>query len=404
MKIIHAVPYFPPVSRYGGTPEAVFSLAKAQMRQGHTVNVITTDAGLSADIPAADFSLQWFPSPYCKVVGSYEAIKVWYFKNRLPGLACPHKIFTAFMRNPEAEALLSGADIVHFHEVHIPGYASLARTAKLGGSKIFISPHGSLLPPTLRGWKKGLHRLLDPLMRWGWFRSAEGYIALCREEAQQFLTLGIPESRIHIIPHGQPEFVSFPCESSFYPLSECPAFLYLGRLNTEKGIFTALQAFQRCWEKGLRSRLICSGPDEGAVSLIKSMLQSDGIPCHIGSVAAEPGVYLCPPCAHDAIPCYFNSADCTICPSPYESFGLVPVESLQNHTPVIISQGYGCLEHLSLSPEWIQVVPKGDARCLQEKMEAFFPRPNKKQLPPGSQLLPTWDAISQAIAAVYLIR
>jgi glycosyltransferase involved in cell wall biosynthesis len=45
------------------------------------------------------------------------------------------------------------------------------------------------------------------------------------------------------------------------------------------------------------------------------------------------------PLPHAGMPMLFSAADAVVCPSPYESFGLVPLEALSGGVPVVVPEG-----------------------------------------------------------------
>ncbi|HEY3489960.1 MAG TPA: glycosyltransferase [Candidatus Deferrimicrobiaceae bacterium] len=47
------------------------------------------------------------------------------------------------------------------------------------------------------------------------------------------------------------------------------------------------------------------------------------------------GVAYAGPVRYDAMPDYYAAADAVVCPSPYESFGLVPLEAIASGTPIV---------------------------------------------------------------------
>ncbi|MBD3265779.1 glycosyltransferase, partial [bacterium] len=241
MRIIHLIPYFPPANCFGGTPEAVYALARAQAQLGHEVYVITSDAGLQKGGEPPELQLEWIESRLIRAIGCNPEMKIVYARNRRPALA-EKKIFTASFWNREIEKWLPGStDILHFHEVHILGYRAIFQSlVPRKNINAFMSAHGSLKPPTHAKIRGFVHKLTDPILRAGWFDKLQGYFALSRAEQKQYLSCGIDPSRIHILPHGKPEFPPSPLPLPFTipAMQEGPTFLFVGRLNSAKGILT----------------------------------------------------------------------------------------------------------------------------------------------------------------------
>ncbi len=405
MRIFHVIPYFPPARRFGGVPEAVFSLVTAQARQGHEVFVLTTDAGLDQDIQREGLSLEWLHSDTLRAIGRIGGVHIFYIPNRYPQLANKRKIFSAPFWNKDIDVRMSkGADILHLHEVHIPGYRKVFHEFIKRGAKAFLSCHGSLNPPVHRGMRRIVHTVADPYLRRGWFSKITGHFALCENEKKQLNSCSVPDQIINILPHGCPTFKSphAKLNVNISANDEFPTFLYLGRLNQAKGVITALKAFCGLLKQGYRARMICCGPDEGAVKDIQDLCNRHRISIACEIVLALPGVYVIPEASRQSIPNLFKHADCTLCPSPYESFGLVPVESLMCGTPVIATESYGCLEHLSTEEVMLKIIQPNDVGSLQNEM--LNCRVRKKDIINHGRIdlkLPSWEEVAKQTCDYY---
>jgi len=366
--------------------------------------VFTTDAGLDHEISREGLTLQWRNTRSLRAVGELEGIHILYIPNRRIR-AHEAKLFTASYWNEETKIYFQVPfDILHIHEVHIPGYRLISQKARERGVKLCLSCHGSLAPPVHRGIKKLLHHFFDPYLRKGWFLNANAYFALCQNERDQYIDGGVSPRRIHIIPHGQPCFVP-PFKKLPFPISEhtdLPTFLYLGRLNYDKGVLCVIKAYCALIKKGYRTRLICCGPDEGCLDSIKKICSQEKVSITCEAVLSQAGVYILPEIPHQSIPTLFSLTDSTICPSPYEIFGLVPVESLLCGVPILATLSYGCLEHLSASKDTIRTIKPGDIEAIQDYMFRC-PMRNKQNptLSPIKPVLPSWDEVAQRVCDVY---
>lgn len=406
MNILHVVPYFPPSRRHGGVPEAVLALVRAQIELGHSVTVLTSDAGLSPEDSHPEIDLQWLEQGSLTALGTLRDMQVLYVKNRFPILADRGKFFTPLLTAPDILSRLpSSLDAVHFHEVHISGYRRAAEECERRGAVVCVSPHGSLNPPTHRGVKRIFHRCLDPWLRAGWFSQCGAYFALCRAEREQLLRRDIPPERIHILPHGLPEWDLSQSTSLPFLAEANPGvitFLVLGRLHRSKGVLQVLEAFLALWEKGMRPRLVFCGPDEGCAAIIRKGCQQRRIPFDIGHIGASPGIYVLPPVPHASLPALFRLVDWTVCPSPYESFGLAPIESLICGVPVLATTGYGCLEYITRTSALMKIVPPGDPEALRSALEGCLISPKVEHLPDGwDPGLPSWRDVAERVVMIY---
>ncbi|MGC9326668.1 MAG: glycosyltransferase, partial [Candidatus Hinthialibacter sp.] len=290
MRIVHAIPYFPPSARFGGVPEAAYSLVQAQARLGHEIIVLTTDAGLRPDSVREGLTVRWVVQKDVRAVGEADGIRIFYMTNRRPLLALQFKIFTAsFWNRALEEQLPASLDILHLHEVHIPGYRRLCGKMMERGAGLCLSSHGSWAPPVHRGLKRAAHKWVDPLLRWGWIFHVSAFFALCREEKNQLERAGIPGRRIHVLPHGRPQFESpeAPLPFRAEPSPHLCTFLYAGRLHRAKGVMILAEAFVRLIQEGAEARLIFCGPDEGCAAGIQSICAANQIVLTRGEAPAR---------------------------------------------------------------------------------------------------------------------
>jgi len=102
-------------------------------------------------------------------------------------------------------------------------------------------------------------------------------------------------------------------------------FLFLGRLNPDKGVLDLAQAFNRLPET---SRLLFVGPDESGMQARIEGLAADHPRVHFVSYTDKPEAYMC-------------AADVFCLPSYREGFGSVVIEAAACGIPAIASRIYG---------------------------------------------------------------
>jgi D-inositol-3-phosphate glycosyltransferase len=98
-------------------------------------------------------------------------------------------------------------------------------------------------------------------------------------------------------------------------------FLLAARGDAGKNARAALDAFRSLRERGEGEALLLVA---GQAALPEAT--GDGVAC-LG------------PVPHDSMPVVYAAVDATLCPSLYESFGLVPLESLSASVPVLVPEG-----------------------------------------------------------------
>ncbi|MFA5308055.1 MAG: glycosyltransferase [Dehalococcoidales bacterium] len=132
-------------------------------------------------------------------------------------------------------------------------------------------------------------------------------------------------------------------------LNDEKMILYVGRIDPLKGIGRLLQSMPLL-DNAEKTRLIVIGGDENSreeLGKLKDLAAALGI----GERVTFQGLI-----KHDRLPEYYNAADVCVTPSYYESFGLVPLESLACGTPVVATD-VGDLRNIIRPGETGYIVP-----------------------------------------------
>src|SRR5262245_6170079 len=140
MRVLHVIPYFAPAFNYGGPPRCILDLCKALLKVGVNVEVFTTTANGSFDLPA---SLQG--------ADVYEGVSVRYFPR-----AFPRRFFGAAGLAETIQGVLGSYDLVHTHGLwNLPALIA-SRAARRAGLPYVISLHGMLESGSMahKSWRK----------------------------------------------------------------------------------------------------------------------------------------------------------------------------------------------------------------------------------------------------------
>lgn len=138
-------------------------------------------------------------------------------------------------------------------------------------------------------------------------------------------------------------------------------FLFVGRLNTQKGVADLLDAF--AWTpQGCSLAIVGDGEDREMLQRRATQLGvADRVRWHLTV-------------DRDALPALYRQAQAVIVPSRQEGLGLVAVEAQLCGTPVIAYRSGGLTD--IVSREWGgMLVPPGDTRALADAIAAVHANP-----------------------------
>lgn len=183
--------------------------------------------------------------------------------------------------------------------------------------------------------------------RWGGAQSLDHYIAVSDFLRDKVIALGMPAERVTTVHN----FVD--CRGTRPAEALGEYFLFFGRLEKIKGIFTLLEA-----AAPLRDIPLLIVGDGGERERISAWIEERGL-SHIKMLGFKTG--------HD-LEGLIRGSLCTISPSVcYETFGLTLVESFVHGRPVVASRIGGMTEVVADGEDgWL--FPPGDALALRERL------------------------------------
>lgn len=232
-------------------------------------------------------------------------------------------------------------------------------------------------------------------------RDADRIIVAARQEKEKILGYyDLPEEKIAVIPCGinRDLFQSSDTKKAKKKLGygKEKIILFVGRLEPVKGLDLLIRIAALLSSKEKIRFLIVGGDcrDNTRVKQLQQRAEELGLTREVifnGLVE------------HEHLPLYYNAADVTLLPSFYESFGLVPLESIACGTPVIAGP-------VGIVPELIfpdnpgsigSIVTGRDPSIWAEATRMFISKPGKiAPLVIESCLKPfNWPAIANKVAA-----
>lgn len=384
MRILQVSPCFYPAWAYGGPVPVAFNISKELIKRGHEVVVYATDT--------VDATTRQKPR-YMEV----EGMRIFYFRNISNWLA--------WRRNFLAPGMLFRfrKDIKDFHIIHIHGFRNFQAVlvhhyAKKHGVPYVIQAHGSLVTFFQKGLLK---KIFDRLWGYRILKDATKVIALTQTEATQYESLGVSKEKIEIVPNGidLTEFQDLPKRGEFrkkYGLNnEQKLILFLGRINSIKGLYILIKAFKNLYKEANEALLIIVGPDDGYLETLKQLIKKLQI--------TEKVIITGPLYGQDKLEAYID-ADIYVLPSIYETFPITVLEACACGLPIILSDRCGIAD--TIDNQAGIVVTYDDGHLNDAIFNLLYNNGLRRQFGKNAQQLVTrkfnWPNITEQIEKIYI--
>ncbi len=196
-------------------------------------------------------------------------------------------------------------------------------------------------------------------------------VATDKEKQDIILHYGASPDKLSVIPCGVNMDLFRPYDKFMsrqkLGISGEKIILFVGRVDPLKGINRLIQSLPLLRNPD-RSKLVIIGGDSGSraeVEKLQKLAEDLGISDHVtfqGTVKQE------------VLPYYYSAADVCVVPSYYESFGLVPLESLACGTPVIATD-VGDLKHIIRPFETGLIIPDNTPQKLAAAISSVLDCP-----------------------------
>jgi glycogen(starch) synthase len=217
------------------------------------------------------------------------------------------------------------------------------------------------------------------------YRNAVMVLPVSRSTANSVLEMGIPASRIEVLPNGI-DRVDVPGVEH-----EDGRVLFVGRLEREKGVLDALSAFAALAESisGMRGVVVGGGSLEAEVQ--RSAAASGGRIDYLGSLDRP------------ALNREYARAAIVVMPSQFEGLGMVALEAQSAGTPVV---GYDVDGLRDAVGDGGLLVPAGDVAALRAAVAALLGDAARRaemgeRGRDAVQAEQSWDAVGARLAEIY---
>jgi glycosyltransferase involved in cell wall biosynthesis len=331
LRILEVTQRYPPA--LGGVERHVERLTEELTRRGAHVDVVTTD--LVRDRPFLRGSFDDDAGP--ATVRRHHALEAF---------PAPHGV-GIFAPGMLRDLLDAPADVIHAHAFgHFPLWAGrLVRATRR--IPLVVTTHSD------PGSDTALNHVWSRTVARATLRGADRTVALTRSEASWLASLGVPATRISVIPNGidLPEFDGLPAR----PAPEHgPVVLFVGRLDPEqKGLEGLIRAFAEVPPR-LRATLRIVGQDWGGLAGSLALANELGV---------QERVDFRGPVSRATLLREYATAHLFALPSRFDSFPIVLLEAMAAGLPVVATSVGGVPDVVEEGSTAL-LVPPEDPRAL----------------------------------------
>jgi glycosyltransferase involved in cell wall biosynthesis len=287
-----------------------------------------------------------------------------------------------------------GFDVVHAHSYGFHHTVAALAAAKLACKPFVLTPHfhphWSMECGPRRRW---LRRAFDLAAKRTLLGAPDAVVCVSRAEAA-LLRAPRPE-RLHLVPNGV-EPAPF-ARAAGAPMRarlglEGPAALFVGRLASNKGLFTLLEA----WQAMPRDATLLIAGDGHLAPRLAVRARELGLQGRVRLLGAL---------SDEDLRASYAAADVFVLPSEYEAFGIVLLEAMAAGKPVVATRTGGMVEVVEEGRTGL-LVPVGDTAALAEAMQGLLQDlPRARAMGEAGrgrvQEAFTWDAVTRRVEGLY---
>lgn len=188
-------------------------------------------------------------------------------------------------------------------------------------------------------------------------RSVDQVIATCSDEAFELKSLGVPRSRISVVPCGVDTELFTP-DGPREPKGDRFRIMTVGRLVPRKGVGLTISAL---------ARLVADGRDDVELVVLGGSRPPGSVHedsdvqrllAHAESLGIADRVTFRGQIRQGDLPAALRSGDVVVCAPWYEPFGIVPLEAMATGTPVVAAAVGGLIDSVVHGVTGLHVAPR----------------------------------------------
>lgn len=344
LKIAQVTPYYHP--SIGGVAGVAKYIAEELVNRGHEVDVITAyrDHKERPKLNAPRKELINGVNVY-----RYKSILNIGHMSYMPGLI-PHFIKHKY-------------DVIHYHSYRHPLCDVSAFFGKLKHSINILHGHGPFFEHGEISKKRQiLYSVYDVIAKNTVLKWSHKIIALNNYEKKRYISIGIPEDKILVVPNAADNENFIPLDPrpfiDKYKLHDKKIILFVGIINQAKRPDLLMSALEKIVKVIPNSHLLIVGPDGGRLKEVINLGKQLNVENYFTYIGPLYGI--------DKQMAY-NTAKVFILPSDLESFGMVAVEALAHGLPVVTTDSRGPVNIIENGKTGF-VVPKRDVEQIADSI------------------------------------
>lgn len=393
LHILHIIHSIDP--RSGGPSHALRGLVQEQVRRGHQVSILTTNAQSAEPwMPDDQFRDRMNSDPAFSEAELFIA--------RGYGRTRPVARFTW---TPQAYRWLrrrladpdARPDIVHIHGVfsHLTTFAP--RLARRFGVPYIMRPAGTFAPRCMALGRTAMKRWFTTLFVAKDLRLAAAVQATTPAE-QNELREQFELNNVVVIPHGVAAVNDAPTDApaarrALNIPERAKVLLYLSRLTPKKRPDWVIQAASKLLSEYPDLFTIFAGPDAGAESQLAAAIASSRLNCRVKRFGFVTG---------DQKRQLFEAADVLVLPSQSENFGVVVVEAMAHGLPVVVTPGVA--SHIYVDASGCGLTVEDSVDALTEGIKKILQADRTELGERGREYIEkhlTWFVIAEQMESLY---